>query len=341
MGVVDLDTGEVDAPYGPVRTVPEAYAANRMRPRALAAILPATILLSACGQTAAPVAKDQPGPVALTPRPAEDDGPRDSKPPPLVRPVVASPPPAEIPPTPPQQPATADRERSGPGFVVPRRVTLVLGRETVGGQRTARLDLLVAAASNGCPYVGPLEHAARYSGDRLVVRIDGYEFEPANEKDQICTAVVQHASASIDVEREWLLEGDRTLVVRLRGSDNSFAFDYDDYYGTLRREDVSNVTLRDATVELFPMDVGELYLAGNVQSGVDYRERLREFAHEKGWEPADEEYEGIRQPHPDRFYVVVRNGRLPRPNHGRRAGRLEPGVHVYLTAIEDSARTGF
>lgn len=311
-----------------------------MRPRALAAILPATILLTACGQTAAPVAKDQPEPVRPAARPAEDDGPRDSKPPPLVRPAPASPPPAEIALTPAPQP-TVDRKSSTPGFVVPRRVTLVLGRETVDGERTARLDFLVAAAGNGCPHVGPLEHAARYSGDRLVVRIDGYEFEPADEEDQICTAVVQHASASVDVEREWLLEGDRTLVVRLRGSDNSFAFDYDDYYGTLRREDVSNVTLRDATVELFPMDVGELYLAGNVQSAADYRERLREFAHEKGWEPADEEYEGIRQPHPDRLYVVVRNGRLPRPNHGRRAGRLEPGVHVYLTTLEDSARTSY
>jgi hypothetical protein len=302
------------------------------------AIFAGGILAAACGQDPAPVASertrqaapDDPMPTQRRTEPRVERG-RAGKPPPPVEatPVAVA-------------PTGAPQETSGKGtrpsyrFVVPRRALVVLGRETVDGARTARLDLLVAAAGNGCPYVGPLRHSTRYDGDRLVVRVEGYERSGPPPKGAVCTANVQHATATVVVDRRWLLEGDRQLVVEMRGAANRFAFDYDDYYATLTPEARSNVRLQGRTTELFPMDVAELYVAGSTIEGEDYRPALRDFAHEQGWEPADEVYDGIRQPHPDRLYAVVRDRAHPRPNRSDRVGKLSRGVHVYLTRIEDS-----
>ncbi len=292
-------------------------------------------LVSACGQTAAPVAAERPSPTATakqqeraSDRNPTGDGPRRSEP---VS-VEAEPSPVEVVPI--EARPRDRRDRPQVEFVVPGRVGLYLGRETAAGERTARIDLLAFGASNGCAYVGPLRHSTRYGGDRLVVRIEGFERSSSSRKGMVCTAAVQHATASIVVERDWLEEGDRALLVRLDGTGNRFAFDYDDYYATLSPGDTSNVALHSRTAELFPMDVGELYVAGNVIQGTDYRPRLRQLAYDRGWEPADEVYEGIRQPHPDRLFVVVRNRPIPR--HGERVGKIAPGVHAYLTNIEDT-----
>lgn len=307
-----------------------------MRGRATTSIYVAFFLAAACGQTATPAAGERPSADATAqttpaPDPTRQRAGRDafepSRDPAQPSPVVVAPTPAP-------------KRRSGPGstieFVVPRRVTLVLGRVTVHDARTARLDFLVPAAGNGCVSVGPLVHSAAYSRDRLIVRIQGYERSGEPPKDAICTADVQHATASIDVDREWLAEGDRTLVVVVRGQENRLAFDYADYYATLGRPSGSNVRTRGRTVGLFPMDVGELYVAGNVHEGTDYRDALREFAYDHGWEPADETYEGIRQPDRDRLFVVVRDRRFPPQDRSEHVGRLSRGVRVYLTAISDT-----
>ncbi len=300
-----------------------------------ATILMAGALVSACGQTAAPVAADRPSPRATAEqqertrdRSRTGEGPRRSEP---VS-VEVEPSPVKVAPI--EERPRDRRDRPRVDFVVPGRIDLYLGRETAAGERTARIDLLAFGASNGCAYVGPLRHSTRYGGDRLVVRIEGFERSSSSREGMVCTAMIQHATASIVVERDWLVEGDRALLVRLGGTVNRFAFDYDDYYATLSPDDSSNVALHGRTAELFPMDVGELYVAGNVIQGTDYRPRLRRLARDRGWEPADEVYEGIRQPHPDRLFVVVRNRPIPR--HGNRVGKVASGVHAYLTNLEDT-----
>lgn len=307
-----------------------------MSGRRAVTILVVGALVSACGQTAAPVAADRSSPTAAAQQPerihdrhrSADEPSRST-----TRPVEVEPAPVEVVPVE-ERPRREPPDRSQVEFVVPEQVSLYLGRETAAGERTARIDLLAFGASDGCAYVGPLRHSARYGGDRLVVRIDGFERSGSSDKGMICTAMVQYATASITVDRDWLEDGGRALVVRLHGIRNRFAFNYDDYYATLSPDDTSNVGLRSRTAELFPMDVAELYVAGNVTEGTDYRPRLRELAYDQGWEPADDVYEGIRQLHPDRLFVVVRNRPIPR--HGARVGRIERGVHAYLTELEDT-----
>lgn len=308
-----------------------------MSARRTTAVLVCGILAAACGQNVAPVTHDPvragaPEEPGREPRPERD---RLRRPRTTDAPAPAEATPVAVAPTIEPEPRPK-RARSSYRFVVPRQAVVAIGRETVSGERTARLDLLVAAASNGCPYVGRLRHSVAYAHDRLVVRIHGFERGDDPPRDAICTANVQHSTATVVVDRDWLLAGDRTLVVELRGAENRFAFDYEDYYATLTPEARSNVRLQGRSAELFPMDVAELYLAGNVTEGKDYRPALRDFAREQGWEPADEEYEGIRQPDPDRLYVVVRDRPHPPPNRGERVGKLSRGVHVYLTRLEDS-----
>lgn len=311
-----------------------------MRGRGFVSIYFVSVVAVACGQTGSPSAGDKP-PVAETttaltqaPQP-----PRGSAEPKEVErtPAPVTPSPVSV------APSAAPEKRAKPEpdveFVVPRKVTLALGRVTVDRERTALLDFLVAGASNGCRHVGPLVHSSAYSRDRLVVRIEGYERSGEPPKDAVCTADIQHATARVEVEREWLVEGDRTLVVVVGRAENRLELDFADHYATLTPSWGSSIRTHGREVGLFPMDVGELYVAGNVGARTDYRDELRELAYEQGWEPADEAYEGIRQPHRHLLYVVVRDRRFPPEDRSERVGKVSRGVHAYLSAINDTPST--
>ena len=313
-----------------------------------AAALLSTILLS-CAQHDRPEAPPQVA-VESSPLSTEVARDRDSKghpgtrdpfasratPTPEVAPVVVQEEQdmvVSLPPVPTPPPRDKDYR-----FVVPKQVELSLGHQVVGGRRTARLDLSVVGWNNGCPYVGPLEHEVTYQPDRLTIDIFGFEFGGPPSRNAICTADMQYATAEIPVDFDWLSSADDNEVVfRIKRKLSTYGAGYADHHVRLdhRRGSIIRPTRVLDTI-LFPMDVGELYIAGNVRDGRDYRDELRAFAEDKGWEPADEVYEGIPQPSETQLYVVVRNRKFPPPNRGDRVGSLGDGVSVYLSRIEDS-----
>ncbi len=170
----------------------------------------------------------------------------------------------------------------------------------------------------------------------LAVAIHGFSY---NEYigHGVCTANMQSAEAHITVDYRWLVSrGEKHLRFSLDSKITSYIVSYEPYLMEVSPLSVSNVHLVGGREQvLYPLDVGVLYLAGNVEYGHDYRDQLRDFARDRGWDPADEVYNGIRQRDPQRLFIVVRNRRFPPRYHGDRVGSLGYGANVYLTHVED------
>lgn len=244
-------------------------------------------------------------------------------------------------------PVRPPRPVDGPGtYVVPKRVSVNLSAAVRGGRRVPLLHLIGGYGEDSCNGVGPLRIAKATERGTLWVAIGGYQ-DFGKSGDRYCLQVVQYASVIVYVDPGWLARRPaRDVVFLLRGRENRYTMSLRNHRASLVPRHAPDVVSLDdydypprskagsLEVVIYPVDVLRLFVTGSgFDDDRDYRPKLRAFARDHDFIPADEFYDGIDQPRKNKLYVVVRNRKPPRQSVAERIGRL-PGTNlfVYLSA---------